>query len=207
MTIDQTEQILLFIARYGFEALIAGCVVFLLIKYFLPGYLSEKGKNLATKDDISEITDKIESVKAEYSKEIETFLHHNRLKLAAFDRRLETYQQAYTLWLKLRRSVHNKEKSFEMVIECQKWWENNCIYLDSNSRNDFIDSIHAVALHPDLTGGKATKDEVKENWEYINKCGESLLKGAGLPSIGENELKEIDEIDHISANNANAADR
>lgn len=76
MNINQVEQIFLFVVRYGFEAVIAGFVVFLLIKYFLPGYLSEKGKNIATKEDISEITDKIESVKAQYSKEFESYLHH-----------------------------------------------------------------------------------------------------------------------------------
>ena len=38
-------------------------------RYSLPSYLSEKGKNLATKQDIAEITREIESVKA-------TFLEH-----------------------------------------------------------------------------------------------------------------------------------
>lgn len=132
--------------------------------------------------------------------------NHNRLKLAAFDKRLDVYQQAYTLWLQLRRSVHNKEKNFEKVIECRKWWENNCIYLDAESRNDFISSIQAAALYSDLTGGQASKDKVKENFSYINKCGESLLKGAGLPSIGEKTLNEIDKIDKISTNNRTQAD-
>lgn len=45
----------------------AGAVVFLLIKFFLPGYLTEKGKNLATSEDVEEITQKIESIKADYS--------------------------------------------------------------------------------------------------------------------------------------------
>ena len=50
-----------------------------------------------------------------------------------------------------------------------------------------------------------TKDEVKENWKYINECGEIIIRGAGLPSFGENELKEIDKIDKLKANKANSA--
>ncbi|MEJ5906176.1 hypothetical protein V7V80_15945 [Pseudomonas kermanshahensis] len=34
------------------------------IKFYLPGYIKEKGKNLATKEDIAGITDQIEQVKA-----------------------------------------------------------------------------------------------------------------------------------------------
>ena len=42
----------------------------LILGNFLPKYLSKKGENLATKEDISEITDKIESVKHEYATRI-----------------------------------------------------------------------------------------------------------------------------------------
>ena len=41
----------------------------LLLNKFSPAYFSEKGKNLATKEDISQITEKIESVKSIYSNE------------------------------------------------------------------------------------------------------------------------------------------
>ena len=44
-------------------------IVSLLLNKFLPAYFSEKGKNLATKEDISQITEKIESVKSIYSNE------------------------------------------------------------------------------------------------------------------------------------------
>jgi hypothetical protein len=181
-------------------------VISVLIASFLGSYIRRKGQNLATKEDISEITKKIEEIRTDYAKEIENYSHHNRLKMAALDKRLEAYQQAYTLWLKLRRSVHNREKNIDTVIKCQDWWDENCLYLDMESRKAFLSSTHAVALHPDLTGGQATRDEVEENWEYINKCGEILIKGSGLPSFGENELKEIDEIDESRTNNANLDD-
>lgn len=186
------------------SVILIGIIVF--IASFIGSYIRRKGQNLATKEDISEITNKIESIRADYAKNIESFSQHNRLKLAALDKRLEAHQQAYKLWLQLRRSVHNKGRKTDMVIKCQKWWEENCLYLDMDSRNAFMASIHAVALHSDLTGGQAPKREVEENWRYINECGEIIIRGAGLPSFGENELKEIDELDESRANNANAAD-
>ncbi|MGF6199799.1 hypothetical protein [Pseudomonas laurylsulfatiphila] len=47
--------------------------ILLLIKFYLPGYIKEKGKNLATKEDIAEITNKIEQVKVEYAKQLELY--------------------------------------------------------------------------------------------------------------------------------------
>ncbi len=44
-------------------------VIGLYLKAFLPNYFNEKGKNLATKEDIAEITDKIEAVRAGYARQ------------------------------------------------------------------------------------------------------------------------------------------
>ena len=41
----------------------------LVLKGYLPAYLSEKAKNLASKEDIEEITKKIEGVKSQFSQE------------------------------------------------------------------------------------------------------------------------------------------
>lgn len=49
-----------------------GIVCGLLLNNFLPKYFGKKGENLATKEDISEITDKIESVKTDYAKLLES---------------------------------------------------------------------------------------------------------------------------------------
>ena len=46
-------------------------VVGLLLYRYLPAYTSEKGKNLATKEDIADITKRIEEVKSTYAHELE----------------------------------------------------------------------------------------------------------------------------------------
>lgn len=67
-------------------------------KNYFPKYLQEKAKNLATKEDVEEITDKVESVKTDYAKVIEEIKSNNQLKLAEIERekniRKEVYLQA-----------------------------------------------------------------------------------------------------------------
>ncbi len=55
-----SEQLLFHIV----ELLIIIAVAF---KVFFTSYVSEKGKNLATKEDIAEITDKVEKVRLQYA--------------------------------------------------------------------------------------------------------------------------------------------
>jgi hypothetical protein len=51
--------------------LLISFLIGVLVREYLPGYAREKGKNLATREDIEEITRKIEAAKAEYSRELE----------------------------------------------------------------------------------------------------------------------------------------
>jgi len=52
--------------------LAAAFIVGLFANSFLPAYFKRKGENLATKDDIAEITTKIESVKYDYAHQLES---------------------------------------------------------------------------------------------------------------------------------------
>jgi hypothetical protein len=49
-----------------------GLVLGLLINSYLSKYFGKKGENLATKEDISEITNKIETVKHDYARQLES---------------------------------------------------------------------------------------------------------------------------------------
>lgn len=48
-------------------------IVVLLAKKYVPTYVSEKAKNLATKEDIASITAEVENIRLQYAKDIETF--------------------------------------------------------------------------------------------------------------------------------------
>ena len=45
----------------------------LFLKNYLPSYIQKKGENLATKEDIQEITQKTEEVQAEFKEKFELF--------------------------------------------------------------------------------------------------------------------------------------
>ncbi len=47
--------------------------IYFYLKNTLPAYLKEKSKNLATKEDIEEITNKVESIKHDYNRQLEEF--------------------------------------------------------------------------------------------------------------------------------------
>ena len=73
-----------------------------LLKNYLPSYFGEKGKNLATKEDIVEITDKIEGVKNQYvieSEKVRAKLdRESQVHRVQFEKEFEIL---YNLWGKL----------------------------------------------------------------------------------------------------------
>ncbi len=71
-------QILILILQIVFIAL--GILGFFYIKNLLPSYFSEKGKNLATKEDIEEITEKIKSVETKIKIKESSKIEYDALK-------------------------------------------------------------------------------------------------------------------------------
>lgn len=57
-----------------------GIIGYLIIKKLLPSYFSEKGKNLATKEDIEEITEKIKSVETKIKIKESSKIEYDALK-------------------------------------------------------------------------------------------------------------------------------
>ena len=67
MEISDIEKIMSLLGSFGVGAVLGAGIIFLFIKSYIPSYLTEKGKNLATKEDIEIITEKVESVKTDYA--------------------------------------------------------------------------------------------------------------------------------------------
>ena len=60
--------------------LIAIIVAYFFIKNLLPSYFSEKGKNIATKEDIEEITEKVKTVESSINILTGNIVDYNDLK-------------------------------------------------------------------------------------------------------------------------------
>jgi hypothetical protein len=190
--------ILEYLGIFGFGALVGAGVLAFVLKSFIPAYLSQKGKNLATREDIAEITTKVEAIRTEYAKQLQEFAHQNtllieafrgksQLRLAAAEKRLEAHQRAFALWRKLLANVHGEEQ-WKVVNECQKWWEENCIYLSPIARQAFSDAYWAVNMHPALLRDRSNPKAVTDNWDTLMKAGNRILEGAELPALGEREV-------------------
>ena len=77
--------------------------------WYIASYVKEKGKNLATKEDIKEITAKIESVKVEYAKELEGLKSQLNAKFHAhtlrFEKEFHVYEQIWKTLLDLKNAT------------------------------------------------------------------------------------------------------
>lgn len=97
----------------------AGFALGFFIKNFAPGYLSKKGKNLATKQDIKEITQKIETVRHEYSKNLESTRAELSSKIGThgfrYEKEFEILSTLTALLVEARDSCFNLRPEFEMV--------------------------------------------------------------------------------------------
>jgi hypothetical protein len=93
--IDTIKELFILADNFGFGFVIGGGLIFLILYFFLPSYISEKGKNQATKEDIKNITDKIESVKTDYAKVIEEVRKNNQIELSAIEREKNLKKEVY----------------------------------------------------------------------------------------------------------------
>ena len=111
----------------------------------------------------------------------------HQLRLAAAERRLEAHQRAFALWRKLIHTVHDEKEIFNIVAECQEWWNNNCLYLSPDAREKFRFAYVCAASHKDYVKDRSNPKLVTENWANITDAGEAIVRGAELPTLGEEE--------------------
>lgn len=124
-----------------FSILIMG----LLIKTYLPGYIGEKAKNLATKEDVADITCKIEQVKVEYAKQLELY-------------RSEIWQTQQR-YLQMQEEAKLKVEVFKKtVVDVAKLTE-----LINNYQVHAVDSQIKSAI-AEIAFEKDDKEVYKESW-------------------------------------------
>lgn len=179
-----------FISGLGIGTLLETGVLWLLAGKFLPAYVIAKAQNVATKEDIAEITDQVEKVRAQYTASLETQKSIHSLRMAALDRRLQAHQEAFTLWRGIIGSVHTPEVG-RAVLECQAWWEKNCVYLEPEIRTAFVDAYQAASTHAALLQDRGHPELVKENWLRITSFPNMLFAAVKLPELSTVETKAL----------------
>ena len=115
----------------------------------------------------------------------------NQLRLAAIEKRLIAHQGAYTLWRKLVFTPTNDTDLGNIILECQTWWNNNCLFLDSKARKAFFEAYMAAVDRPVLLRARDIR-AIQENYEKMTNAGEIIVRGAALPAINEDEHKFVE---------------
>ena len=163
---------------------------------YLSTYLREKGKNLATKEDLGELTRIVEEIKNEHAKELELLKSRQQMRMASIDRRLQAHQEAFALWRRLYKDVHT-ERVGETIGECERWWSNNCLYLEHEAREAFSDAWWAASHHKGYLDipirNETALANITRNWEKIEKAGNVILEAAKLPGLSSSEQERIKE--------------
>lgn len=160
--------------------------------WYLKKYFEEKARNLAQKQDLPDITQVVEQIRAEYEQQLEALRHQNQLlieqqrgqfqlRLAAVDKRLQAHQEAYALWRALL-AYKDDEEIREAAFKCEAWWAENCLYLTETARRSFRVAYNSAYQFPDLSEEKKEKQI-----GTIVAAGTAIVEGVELPSLGEQE--------------------
>jgi hypothetical protein len=110
-----------------------------------------------------------------------------QFRLAALEKRLAVHQEAFKIWNELRWSLDKGGKLGEVIFKGHEWWTENCLYLDPKSRQSFRSSLVRARNFLDPT--ELAASERTRLAAAIEKTGELIVKGVGLPTIGEYEGK------------------
>ncbi len=167
-------------------SLVGAFAATLLLRHYLPEYAKEKGKNLATKEDIGEITRKVEAIRAEYNHVLEEIKNRNQLRLAAIDRRLQAHQEAYAYWAALMKYIH-EDRVDEVAREAEDWWTHNCLYLTPAARRAFSDAVWAAHNHRSYVRERIEVADIRANFAMVRSAVDAIVAGVELPSLGEAE--------------------
>lgn len=156
----------------------------------LTAYLAEKGKNLATKEDIAKITREVEEVRDQFIRGVEDLKAHHQLRMVAAERRLQVHQEAYTHWQNLQSAVIQltKPQAFQLADEAKHWYVRNCIYLTEASRQAFVKTWTCVYEYY-VNNDQLPPDYFIRVTHALQAQGNVFLREVELP-----ELRAIDQL-------------
>lgn len=116
----------------------------------------------------------------------------HELRTAALDKRLQSHQEAYTLWRKLLFANKKNDDVYDVIMECQEWWDNNCLYLTASARRAFQKAYMSAGEHASFLAIHAESKLVKAAFEDVERAGPIIVEGVYLPAIGEMETERAD---------------
>lgn len=174
--------------QYYHWYLFGAIFISVLIAYFI-SYLKEKGKNLATKEDIEEITNKVESVKQEYKKEFDLIQKQNdahfselkNIKDRYNSKQFEIYNNLWVSLIELKFSadtlwdeatIPKLRNLSKKVAEAQKSIEISSLLLENDDYrelNNLIDKFNDFKVGKTKLIETKYKTDIQMDEYYINE--------------------------------------
>ncbi|MFH2101972.1 MAG: hypothetical protein ABIJ39_01265 [Chloroflexota bacterium] len=120
-----------------------------------------------------------------------------QLRLAALDKRLQTAQDAFALWLQLRRLPRaDDEQTTKLVLkaldDCRQWWETHSLFLTKEAREAFKDAFRASEDLVVERARKASWKEMENLHNKIERAGMFIEASVLLPPIGRLDSNKLD---------------
>lgn len=179
-------------------AVLAGAGIVLVVQQFLPAYARKKGENLATKQDIAEITRRQEEIKHQFAEIIEVSKQRHSLRTLVADKRMEAHQQAFKQVKGLLAARDNQA----VIDECKAWMDDHCLYLALEARKAVWSAIghaevraHCMAEAKNEGNGPDVRREYHEKavreWTAIMGSLPEIVTAVELPALGEDEMAVI----------------
>ena len=143
-------------------------------KNYLTSYFTEKGKNLASKEDIHEITDKVEKIKSQYLADLERVKSNLQAESTLLQKRRQVYEDIAGA-LRVFISGHQqdqtaKEKFLQAYATAWLWAPDNVL----TALNEFLKKQVLFAQQPSA----ALQTDLKALYA---SCIIEMRKDAGFP--------------------------
>lgn len=147
----------------------------LFVKNYFPSYMEEKGKNLATKEDIEEITRKTEEVQKEFKEDFELFTSDVQFKYDLY------YKQYSELYCKLYAIIIQSEyvRNFIKLSDDKVLSFEECPFMEISPTHKITETLNLREGEPLRAERKVEKIETpisqfnkKQLCEYIIENGQ-----------------------------------
>lgn len=167
--------------------------LFWLSKNYLTSYSNKKGENVATKEDIREITKEVEAAKEDFSHRLENLKTHNSLAMVAAEKRLKAHQELFNHWRTIYLSVHGGIMvDVEAYIdEAEEWLYENIVYLDGEAREEFLSVINYIYNSTNREKPFLDGEELDMVAKKLQLAQDSILKAISLPAMSATSFKSM----------------
>lgn len=184
---------------YGIlEGFLGGAGV-LLILFAFP-YVRRKVENVATKQDIGDITRIAETIKKDLQLEIERSKADFQLPFIAAEKRLEVHQGAYSravMMVVLASKREHSQADSKIIDECEDFYIENCLYLDRQIRPTFVKALRATRMLPQyrkLERNSESKALIVNLTRSVNGLPQTIENQFHIPPLRPHGAATVDAV-------------